>query len=224
MKNIKALLKLDFELIKPYWMWLLMFLGIAIVLTLVTVNQNNSAISFIISLIMFAGTFICFPFESTDNSNLNVLYASLPTNRKSIIVARYISILIILATSLIVAVVGSILMDLAFSNPLSFSFIATFTCIAFALYMFNVGFQTPFMYRFGYVKGKIFIWIPIIIVMAIMFIPDLLGAFDVIVNFNIFNILLQNPLVTSLVSLGAGIIFITVSFFISRAIYLKKDF
>ncbi|MCL2570570.1 MAG: ABC-2 transporter permease [Firmicutes bacterium] len=221
MKNISGLLKIDTMLIAPYWKWLVMFFGIALLMSIVA---GQSGLVFIISFTMFAGTFTAFNFENTEKSNLNVLYATLPTNRKSILFTRYIFILIVLVLSLIVAVGVGIIIDLAFGNTLYWEAFATLACISFAIYLFNTSFQTPFFYRFGYVKGKIFLWIPLIIIMIILNIPVLFDVFNLNVNFNIFEILFRNTTATSLIALAVGIVSITISYILSHKIYLKRDF
>jgi len=219
MKNIKALLKLDFQLLVPYWKWWLLFLGISLFIGLV----NQDGYIFMLSATIFAGTMMAFPFESTDNSNLNILYASLPTTRKSMVTARYMFILLTLFAALAVSTVVGLIINLGFGNPITAGLIFPFITLSFALFLVSVGFQTPFMYKYGYVKGKIFMWIPIVLATIVLMLPAIFNLFRLDITFNIFEVLLRNPTVTSLISLGVGIAAIAMSFFLSRKTYLKKD-
>jgi len=228
MKNLKALLKLDLLLLAPYKLWFLLFLGISILLGIFMSGFGDELVgfSFIISWTIFAGTIMAFPFESIDNGNMNVLYATLPTNRKSIIAGRYLIILVILVLSLVVGIIGSLALDLIFSNTITHQVMLLSISLSIGLYLLAVGFQTPFLYKVGYIKGKIFMWIPIIIVNLVMLIPTVLDLFGVENpnRFSIFNVMLSNTLPASLIALGAGAVSLIVSYILSRKIYLNKDF
>jgi len=223
MKNIMALLKLDFKLITPYWKWLLLFFGIALLMGVIQGGSDHGLI-FMISFTLFAGTFTAFNFENTEKSNLNVLFATLPTNRKSMLFVRYLYTIIVLGLSMLVAIGVGLIIDSAFGNNTPFEIYLMFICVSFGLFLFNVSFQTPFFYAKGYMKGRIFLWIPIIAVMVVLNVPALLGIFNVEINFNIFEIMLRNTTVTNLIAVGVGIAAITISYFASRKIYLNKDF
>ncbi|MCL2822111.1 MAG: ABC-2 transporter permease, partial [Firmicutes bacterium] len=204
MKNLKPLLKLDFQLLKPYWIWWVLFLGIALVVGLL----NQMGFVFMVSLAMFAATIMAFPFESTDKSNLHVLFSTLPTNRRSMVLARYIFILIGLAVALVVGIVLAIVIDLIFTPQVSTldpMYFLTSVSLFLALFTLVVGFQTPFFYRFGYVKGKIFMWVPIVLIMIAMMLPGLLSIFNIESSFNIFSAMFLNPLPTSLIALAFAI-------------------
>jgi len=220
MKKLKALVKLDFELVKPYWKWLALFFGISLLMSLA--NQDGGL--FILFIAMFAMTMMAFPFEVTDKSNLNVLFATLPTNRKSMIVARYLFVLASLAISMIVAIPIGIIIHVAFGNTISFSGFAVITFFSIAVFFISVGIQTPFMYKHGYTKGRIFMWIPLIVFVIVFNLPGLFDLLNANIDFNLFEILFRNHLVSILVSLGVGIAAITSSYFVSRRFYLKKDF
>jgi len=219
MKKITALLRLDFQLLKPYWKWWLMFFGIALFMGLI--NQGGDV--FMLSIIIFAGTVMAFPFESTDKSNLHVLYSILPTNRKSMVTARYLFTLLLLALTLVISVVVGIILDLSFRNGVSLSVIIPVICISTGIFAVSVGFQTPFFYRFGYTKGRIFMWIPIVVIMIIMNLQLVFNLFRLDISFNIFEILFRQRVVTSLVSIGVAVTALVVSFVLSRVIYLRRD-
>ena len=196
-----------------------MFLGMALLMGIISRAGNV----FMISFTMFAGTFTAYTFENTEKSNLNVLFATLPTNRKSMLVARYIFMLIVLLAFLVVAIGLGLIIDLAFSNTISFSMYLMFICLGFGLFLFNTGFQTPFFYRFGYTKGRIFLWIPIILVIIVMNLPVFFGLFNLDIDFDIFVIMFRNQTATNLISAGVGILSLVVSFFASSKVYLNKD-
>jgi len=254
MKNLKALLKLDMELIKPYWRWLLMFFGISIL----TSVFMGGGIAFILNLFVFGATILAFPFENVEKGNMETLYAVLPTNRKSMIFARYIFAVIFMLIVAAIAVGVGALIDFIYmqipnyvQNPvypyypeyiriprlmeldMYANMLFTMLALGFAMYMITFSVQTPFFYKYGYKKGRIFMWIPIIVIMLVSLVPSIVSMVDG-PNINLFNMMLgvnantpelaqQARLITTLVSLGAGILFPIGSFFLSRKMYLRKD-
>jgi len=230
MENLKALIKLDYRLVSPYWKWLLLFAGIALLISVQTVEGvfRMNGYSFVIAFIVFFATCTAFPFESTDKYNMNVLYSTLPSNRKSQVTARYLSILIFLGLSLVVAIVGGIIMNAIFLDGNNWQFMGTVISVSIAIYIVMAGFQTPFMYKFGYQKGRIAIWVGAIIIVAAQLIPGLLNTFGVenYSDFDLFALILNpnNALVTSIVSLLIGVVGLVASYFISLRVHLKRDF
>ncbi|MCL2846136.1 MAG: ABC-2 transporter permease [Firmicutes bacterium] len=220
MKNLKALITLDYQLIRPYWKYWVMFFGIALFMSIV----NQAGEVFMLSLPIFAATIMAFPFESADKSNLNVLYATLPTNRKSMVTARYIFIMISLAITIVLAVVFSMVVDWMFDNVIYGFVIGTLLCIAIAIFLLVVSIQTPFLYKHGYTKGRIFMWIPLIVVIIVINLPALFNVLNLDIEFNIFEIMFRNTTLTSILSLFVGVAAITTSYFVSLKFYLKKDF
>jgi len=254
MKNIKALLKLDVELVKPYWKWLVLFFGIA----LLTGIMMGGGLGFLLSWTIFAATILAFPFENIEKGNMEMLYAILPTNRKSMIFARYLFILIGLALALIMGLGIGMLIDFItyqvytpsrlydmvygqrvyvlddfgqhvysmrnWAMPIYFSMMFTMLALSFAVYAIATGVQTPFFYKYGYKKGRIFMWIPIILIMIVVNLPTILGWLNV--DFNLLNFILleqRNRLISSVVFIGVGIAALMGSYFLSRKMYLNKN-
>jgi len=241
-KNIKALLTLEVNLIKPYWKWLLMFFGISLLVGMFM----GGGFAFIINLPIFAATILAFPFENVEKGNMETLYAVLPTNRKSMIFSRYLFAIIFLAITLVLAIGVGVLIDFVIlqippsyqyideirvyaarvmQSPVYTQMLFTMLAVGFAMYMITFSIQTPFFYKYGYKKGRIFMWIPLIIIMVASVLPvliALLGGPD----FNVFNAMIQTSqarIITSSVSAGVGLLAPVGSFFLSRKMYLKKD-
>jgi len=224
-----------------------MFYGISLLMSI----MMGQGIAFIMSWAIFAGTILAFPFENIEKGNMELLYATLPTNRKSMIFARYMTILLGLVLSLVLGIVTALILDVIFMQipgryvltniegvyqymythrfirsmdmgaSMYVSFMLTMVAIAVGAYGISTGIQTPFFYKFGYKKGRIFMWIPIIIITVVMSLPGLFGE-----RFNVFNLMLEsanNRMITTFVGIGLGIAAIVGSYFLSKKMYLKKD-
>jgi len=220
MKNFKALLGLDVKLCLPYWKWWAMFFGLALFMGIM--NQDGGL--FILFIAMFGMTLMAYPFELAEKSNLDVLYASLPSNRNSMLVARYSFMALSLLAMMLVAIPVGLIITVAFGNTINATAFAIITALSIGIYLICVAVQTPFMYKHGYRKGRIFMWIPITIAIVVFNLPVLFDLFNLNIEFNIFEILFRNATASILVSLGVGIASFIASFFLAQKLYLKKDF
>jgi len=223
MKNINALLKLDYQLIKPYWKWVLMFLGMAIFFGIL--NQMGEV--FILMIVIFLPFVLAFPFEMTDKSNLNVLFGTLPTTRQSVLSARYVFAVLSLVIGIIIAFAGSVIITFGFNNYFSIANQLMMLCLGIGIFAILLGWQNIFFFQKGYTKGRFFAWIPMILLFILLNISSLLSLFRVETDFSfesIMEALFSNPLITSLVSLVVAIVALGTSYIISKRIYLKKDF
>lgn len=220
MKNVMALLKLDFQLIKAWRLWVLMFLGIAVGSALL----NQSGIAFIGMAGMFSAIIMTFPFEMSDKNNLNILYASLPTNRKSVVFARYLFALAFLVLAIVVGIAGFFIIDLIFGNDFDFKIMGLMLALAITLFLILVGWQSIFFFKLGYTKGRLFFWAPIVLLIIIINLPGILGWFNIDISLgDMFSAVINNALLSSLIALAVGATVFTISYFVSCKIYLKKD-
>ena len=219
MKNIKALLKLEYSYVKTYWIYVLLFFGIALIMGI----ANQDGASFILSLMIFVVALMTFPFEFTDKSNLNILYGTLPTNRKSIVTARYVFFIILVLVSSVIGILGGIIIDAIFTS-INMRILLSFLAISVGAALLLAGWIAPFLFKFGWQKGRVFFWIAIAVVVILINIGPLISIFGVENSFSIFIFVLRNLTVSSFVSLGAGIVVFAISFLFSQKVYLNKDF
>ena len=221
MKNLMALLKLDIIYIKTYWQWVLMFIGISIVLGISMQNGPN----FLINLTIFLVVITLFPFESMDKG-LNILYGSLPTNRKSIITGRYIFLLIVLSVLVVGGMLGGIVLELIFQDSIDMTGMLTGLAICVGTFLIFTGWNAPFLFKYGYARGRFFFWGFIGVIMLVIYLPNLLDAFGVreANRFSLLRIAFENYTTTSIIMLSVGVAAFAVSFFLSQKIYSKKDF
>ena len=221
MKNLKALLRLELAYIKTYWPYLFLFLGIPLIFAL----TSQSGAIYVFNVILVASLALAtFSFEFTDKSNLNVLYGTLPTNRKSIVTARYLfNILQVIVVTVIGIVVG-IVIDLAFNQSINFGAIFQNMAFALGIFLVLVGFLMPFLFKLGWQKGRIMFWVAIAVMVLVMNAGGLLNSVGVENSFNIFELAFRNLTLSISIVIGIGAVAYGASFILSRRIYLKKDF
>ena len=221
MKNLWALLKLDITYIKTYWPWTLMFIGIAVIFGL----SFQQGIGFMVNLSVFMVVITLFPYESADKG-LDILYGALPTNRKSIVTGRFLFLLLVLLVFVAVGLLGGMAIDFGFHGRVHTASFFTGLAVSVGVYLVFVAWNAPFLFKFGYIKGRIFFWAFVGVIILVLNFSNLLQAFGVedANRFNIFAIAFRNFALSSIISLSAGLSAFVLSFFLSQKVYKKKDF
>lgn len=163
-----------------------------------------------------------------DKCNCGVLLNSLPTNRKDIVSAKYISILVYAAFSVFSYWIVSTMLQLT-GLPLKIYPVSLFgTATMLVVVSILASIYLPVILKFGYIKAKLFN----LIFFALLFIVPTLA-----INFfkryvdketieNLGN-LLANPVTEWKVSfymIGAALAFTLASYILSVRIYQKREF
>ena len=207
-----GLIKKDLLMIKGNLRQAILFLGVFIILAL----QENNIIVIVpvfVSMMIFMTTF------SYDEYNKWEAYAiSLPVSRKNIVKAKYVASIILWVIALLVTVVITGIMGI-FEQNLNYSemFGMILGCVFSIVLLEAVMF--PLIFKFGVEKGRIGVFIGVFVIAALLgFIftgIDLENANGFIEFFNNYYYILI-PLV--------AVILMVISYFISKRIYLKKEF
>lgn len=164
MNKSVSMMTLDFYSIKEYTSgkYIGIFVGILILFAVMMDSPAPAIGMFMVYGMFYSG----YPFAVGEKVRLDVLYASLPLSRSSLILGRYLFALAVnivtgLASFAVCLCVGSlrgIPMD-----PLESMFIVT-TC--FFIYSAMEFLQFPFFFKLGYNKARLFILLPIVLVAA----------------------------------------------------------
>ena len=207
-----GLIKKDLLMIKGNLRQAILFLIVFIILAL----QENNIIVIVpvfVSMMIFMTTF------SYDEYNKWEAYAiSLPVSRKNIVKAKYVASIILWVIALLVTVVITGIMGI-FEQNLNYSemFGMILGCVFSIVLLEAVMF--PLIFKFGVEKGRIGVFIGVFVIAALLgFIftgIDLENANGFIEFFNNYYYILI-PLV--------AVILMVISYFISKRIYLKKEF
>lgn len=207
-----GLVKKDLLMIKGNLRQAILFLIVFIILAL----QENNIIVIVpvfVSMMIFMTTF------SYDEYNKWEAYAiSLPVSRKNIVKAKYFASIILWVIALLVTVVITGIMGI-FEQNLNYSemFGMILGCVFSIVLLEAVMF--PLIFKFGVEKGRIGVFIGVFVIAALLgFIftgIDLENANGFIEFFNNYYYILI-PLVV--------VILMVISYFISKRIYLKKEF
>ena len=156
MSDILKATKLDFFLMKPYIKHFCLIIAVPIAYTVLG-RSLLSGISFAMCLVAVTAVY---PFSVMEKNGMERLYGILPVSYRSLVLGRYCYICILGFAALLFAILvhPAILRAMGMSVPESEIRVAViFGIIVFCLY---IVFQLPAYYKFGTIKGRVFIYIP----------------------------------------------------------------
>lgn len=146
--------------VKPHM--LVLFAGIAIFMGFSVEKSMSIAFGSMIGFL-----FVSYPFALAERDNLNTLYASLPVSKVKMIIGRYL----FAATIIIIgAVSGSVLSALAMvvdKKSVDLKIIAITAAAFFVSFVLLLSIQFPLYYKLGYAKGRLVVFIPLMLVSAV---------------------------------------------------------
>lgn len=207
-----GLVKKDLLMIKGNIRQVILFLVVFLILAF----QENNIIVIVpvfVSMMVFITTF------SYDEYNKWDAYAiSLPVSRKNIVKAKYVASIILWAIALLVTVVITGIMGLFEQNINYFEMFGMILGCVFSIVLLEA-IMFPLIFKFGVEKGRIGLFVGVFTIAGLLgFIftgIDLENATGFIEIFNKYYYILI-PLV--------AVILLVISYFVSKKIYLKKEF
>ena len=207
-----GLVKKDLLMIKGNIRQVILFLVVFLVLAF----QENNIIVIVpvfVSMMVFITTF------SYDEYNKWDAYAiALPISRKNIVKSKYIASIILWAIALLVTVVITVIMGSIGQNINYFEMFGMILGCVFSIVLLEA-IMFPLIFKFGVEKGRIGLFVGVFAIAALLgFIftgVDLENATGFIEFFNKYYYILL-PLAIIILLMG--------SYFVSKRIYLKKEF
>ena len=207
-----GLVKKDLLMIKGNIRQVILFLVVFLILAF----QENNIIVIVpvfVSMMVFITTF------SYDEYNKWDAYAiSLPVSRKNIVKAKYVASIILWAIALLVTVVITGITGLFEQNINYFEMFGMILGCVFSIVLLEA-IMFPLIFKFGVEKGRIGLFVGVFAIAGLLgFIftgIDLENATGFIEIFNKYYYILI-PLV--------AVILLVISYFVSKKIYLKKEF
>lgn len=149
-------MKLDLLLLKPYLKSIVLVLLVPLLITFFT-GTLFEGLSFTATIMaMTTG----YTFSVVEKNNLNRFYGFLPSKRNAFILGRYFIIFLFGFISLIFTLtIQVIILSLKATTPALQEIVVSFLVCAI-LFCIYAGIQIPGYYRFGSIKGKMFMFIP----------------------------------------------------------------
>lgn len=216
--------RLDLLTIRQYLSLRNLLLFAIITFVLSFFNQNSSIP---IGIVMMYGLlYSAYPFAIGEKTKTDLLYASLPLQKSNLIYGRYLFTLCLNLGSAVIALLFTRVASVLLQQE--FILWETLASIGGCLFLFTLieSIQLPFYFKLGYTKAKLFVFLPILLIPALIFflfrVAQDYGLVGSVTNLS--NQIAQNPLPFVFFSLLFWVLAISLSIFSSLRNYTKREF
>lgn len=207
-------MKLDYLLLKPYFKSMMLVLLVPLMITFFT-GTLFEGLSFAATVMaMTTG----YAFSVAEKNNLSRFYGFLPIKKTALVKGRYLIIFLMGFMALTVTLaVQVVVLSMKSSLPNIQEIVGTFLLCA-VLFSIYAGVQIPGYYRYGSIKGKMFMFIPTVGFLLFYYIIRIFteGANTATVNFSL------SPIIVVIIALGLSALLISASALASAKIVEKK--
>lgn len=215
--------RLDFLTIQQYLG--IRQLGFFLLIAFVLCYMNGTS-SFSIGILMMYGLFYtAYPFAIGEKTKIDLLYASLPLQKKNLVFGRYLFAFLINLGSGVIAFLFTFLTALVLRQDFILGETAAAIVGCFFLFTLVEAIQMPFYFKLGYTKAKLLVFLPLIVVPAALFglfrMAQERGLLDYFIKLG--NQVSQNPLPLILFCLLGWMLFIAISVLCSLQNYHKRE-
>ena len=157
MSNILKSVKLDFSLVRPY----VKTICFTMVLPAVFAAINRSLLTGISFAMCFIAMTSGYTFSITEKNDMERLYGILPVRKSELVVGRYAFIIIMGLLALIFSLIVHPVILRNLGETVSAFDIACAAAAGIFLFALYTVFQLPGYYKYGSIKGRVFMYIPV---------------------------------------------------------------
>ena len=207
--------RLDFSLIRPYMKNICLTMLIPAVF--VALNRSlMTGVSFAMCLIaMTAG----YTFSVSEKNDMDRLYGVLPISKKALVLGRYLYTCSMGFLAILFSITVQPLVLKALGETVQPLEICLTTILGIFMFTLCTVFQLPGYYKFGYINGRIFIFIPTVGYLAVLL---LISKLDM-TNNPVIAALIGNFIISVIAVLLVCIIAYLLSIIVSIKIIRKKE-
>ena len=158
MSNIWKSVKLDFSLVRPY----VKTICFTMMLPAVFVAINRSLLTGISFAMCFIAMTSGYTFSITEKNDMERLYGILPVRKSELVLGRYVYIIIMGLLALIFSLIVHPVVLRSLGETVSAFDIACAAVSGIFLFTLYTVFQLPGYYKYGSIKGRVFMYIPVV--------------------------------------------------------------
>ena len=178
MSNILKAAKLDFSLVKPY----VKVIGFTMLLPIAFAAINRSIMTGVSFAMCFIAMTTGYTFSVTEKNSMERLYGILPVKKSELVIGRYLFVFALGALALMVSlIIQPIVLRALGENVGLFDIISAAIGGLFLFALYTV-FQIPGYYKFGSIKGRVFMYIPVAGFLVTLFLLPKLPADNPVIN------------------------------------------
>lgn len=213
MSKIFKAARLDFALLK-YYIKSICFTLLVPLAFVAFYRTLAVGISFAMFMMSMASIYT---FSVAEKNDMQRLYGLLPVSISQLVCGKYLHVFLMGLAALILSVLIQPLILIALGTPVTLQEIAAAAAAGLVLFITYICFQIPGYYKFGPIKGKVLMYVPVIGILLTMFAA---GNADFS---SLFLFLSENPLLLPCIILVYLILIASVSIKISINIVKKKE-
>ena len=157
MSNILKSTKLDIALVKPYFKTICFTLLLPIVFAAI----NRSLLTGVSFAMCFIAMTTGYTFSITEKNSMDRLFGILPVRKSELVIGRYVFALAMGLLSLIISLIAQPLVLKVLGETVGVFDIVTAAIAGVFLFALYTVFQIPGYYKYGSIKGRVFMYIPV---------------------------------------------------------------
>ena len=208
MSNILKSTKLDIALVKPYFKTICFTLLLPIVFAAI----NRSLLTGVSFAMCFIAMTTGYTFSITEKNSMDRLFGILPVRKSELVIGRYVFVLAMGLLSLIIVLK-------VLGETVGVFDIVTAAIAGVFLFALYTVFQIPGYYKYGSIKGRVFMYIPVAGFLVTLL---LLSKMPAIGN-SIISVVESSPILLVLLAVFAIVVMYAVSIFLSIRVMKNKE-
>lgn len=168
--------------------------------------------------------FVTYPFLADERGRHDLLYATLPVRRRSVVWGRHLYFLVMELVAVIVAIAISSAFTLATRHMLDLGFIALLAWASTAVASLIITVQLPVLFAVGYTKSRWVVVVPLIICLSPMVLTQIPGMSGRLTGFWPGALTPTWSLTVAAILAAVVVVLWTTSAVISARLYAKRQF
>ena len=165
MSNMLKATKLDFSLVRPYFK----VIGFTMLLPIAFAAINRSILTGVSFAMCFIAMTTGYTFSITEKNSMERLYGILPVKKSEMVIGRYLFVLALGALALVVSLITQPIVLRVIGETVEKTDIISAAIGGLFLFALYTVFQIPGYYKFGSIKGRVFMYIPVAGFLATLF-------------------------------------------------------
>ena len=214
MSNMLKATKLDFSLVRPYFK----VIGFTILLPIAFAAINRSILTGVSFAMCFIAMTTGYTFSITEKNSMERLYGILPVKKSEMVIGRYLFVLALGALALVVSLITQPIVLRVIGETVEKVDIISAAIGGLFLFALYTVFQIPGYYKFGSIKGRVFMYIPVAGFLATLFLLP-----KIPMDNSIITTLSNSPVLLIVLVIVLVVVMYTVSILFSIRIMKNKE-
>ena len=207
MSNILKSTKLDIALVKPYFKTICFTLFLPIVFVFI----NRSLLTGISFAMCFIAMTTGYTFSVTEKNSMERLYGILPIRKSELVIGRYVFVIMMGLLALMLSLILQPLVLIALGEAITSFDIIIAAIVGLLLFSLYTVFQIPGYYKFGSIKGRVFMYIPVVGFLLILLLLSKIPNMGILLATKIGG----TPAVLAIIAVSVSIVMYSISILIS---------